>query len=307
MISEVGSADSSLKSFPRLSTPPTRQCSDLDLDDVDDVDELDGDCLESLDHMQEILQSFGNRGSSASMMDYFDSCRYEIMYELMNIERQFEQLKTMLYDESVLYIDRKLLSIHNEDAPEYQDEVRKLHDEMVLRLEVAQQRRHIELNTLDNVSQSEIMSSDQTLQNDRALLFDHVREDLEEKINELERLRSQTELCATILQEMLPQERPSTPLTNKRRLDLEPPETQKRHGKKRRRNFGNASSKSIEKNRLAIFYQLSEAKVIEDWAVIQASTRQSLTISDVSDAERSDNDDDTSFTRRTAGKDELVL
>ena len=214
MISEVGSADSSLKSFPRLSTPPTRQYSDLDLDDVDDDDdELDDDCLESLDHIQEILQSFGNRGSTASVMDYFDSCRYEIMYELMNIERQFEQLKAMLYDESVLYIDRKLISIHNEDAPEYQDEVRKLHDEMILRLEVAQQRRHIELTTLDNVSHSEILSLDQTLQNDRALLFDHVRADLEEKINELERLRSQTEVCATILQEMLAQERPSTPLT----------------------------------------------------------------------------------------------
>ena len=31
------------------------------------------------------------------------------MYEIMNIEKQFEQLKNILYEESVSLIDRKLI------------------------------------------------------------------------------------------------------------------------------------------------------------------------------------------------------
>ena len=305
MISEVGPVNSPTTSLPRLPSPRSRHFSDLDLDEADDEEDLDDDCLVSLDQIQEILQNFGNRDSSASIVDYLDSCRSEIMHELIHIERQFERLKDMLYDESVLYIDRKLLAIQNEDAPEYQDEVSKLHDEMILRLEIAKQRRHIELQALDNVGESEILSLEQTLQNDQMLLFDHIREDLEEKIDALEVLKSQTELCTTILHEMFPQEISPTLSTNKRHLDSS--DVQRHRGKKRRGNFGNALTKSIEKDHLAIFYQLTEAMVTEDWAVIQASLQQSSTISDTSDAERSDNDDDTSFTRRTPGKDELDL
>jgi len=55
--------------------------------------------------------------------------------------------------------------------------------------------------------------------------------------------------------------------------------------------------KTIEKDNLAIFYQLSDINVIEDWAIIQSSLQQSSNISDESDndhdSERSDNDDDT--------------
>jgi len=49
--------------------------------------------------------------------------------------------------------------------------------------------------------------------------------------------------------------------------------------------------KTIEKDNLAIFYQLSDINVIEDWAIIQSSLQESSNISDESDNERSDNDD----------------
>jgi len=60
--------------------------------------------------------------------------------------------------------------------------------------------------------------------------------------------------------------------------------------KKRRLN---GTMKTIEKDNLAIFYQLSDINVIEDWAIIQSSLQQSSNISDESDndSEKSDNDD----------------
>jgi hypothetical protein len=58
--------------------------------------------------------------------------------------------------------------------------------------------------------------------------------------------------------------------------------------KKRRLN---GTMKAIEKDNLAIFYQLSDVNVIEDWALIQTSLQQPSSIIDESDSERSDNED----------------
>ena len=70
-------------------------CPNLtDLDDIDDDDEgIDDDGLESLDDIQQILQTFGTNDSSTLTIDYFDSRRYEIMYEIMNVEKQFVENK----------------------------------------------------------------------------------------------------------------------------------------------------------------------------------------------------------------------
>jgi len=287
----------------RLSSSSQTNYSNTDLDDIDDDDDVDDDCLESIDEVQNILQTFGTNDCSTSSIDYYDSRRYEIMYEIMNIERQFDELKNILYEESILLIDRKLISIQNEEAPEYQDELKKLYDEMKLNLEIAKQRRHIELQALENSTQSELLSLEQTLENDKFLLYHHMREEIEQNIDELETLKMKTELCANILQEMFPsdhhhhhhhhhhhqQQQSQTISPNKKRFDNS--ESIKSNIKKRRLN---GSMKTVEKDNLAIFYQLSDINVIEDWAIIQSSLQQSTNISDESDnnSERSDNNDD---------------
>ncbi|CAF1290741.1 unnamed protein product [Rotaria sordida] len=284
----------------------TRQISlsNSDLDDitVDDDDDIDDDCLDSIDEVQHILQTFGKHDCSISSIEYFDSRRYEIMYEIMNIEKQFDELKNILYEESVLLIDRKLLSIQNEEAPEYQNELKKLYDEMKIDLEIAKQRRHIELQALENSTESELLSLEQTLENDKFLLHYNIREDIEQKIHELETLKMKTQVCANILQEILPSEQQQqqqlqTISTNKKRFDNL--ETIKQNTKKRRLN---STKKTNEKDNLAIFYQLSDMNIIEDWALIQTSLQQSSTILHESDynndSEKSDNYDDNNDSNR---------
>ena len=277
---------SSNPSSQGLSPSPQPHFSFVDLDDIDDDEDLDDECLDSTDEIQNILQTFGNLESPTLTMDYFDSRRYEIMYEIMNIERQFEQLKNILYDDSLLLIDDKLLSIQNEEAPEYQDELKKLHEEMKLRLEIAKQRRHIELQALENATQAELLSLEQTLENDKVLLYHQVREDIERKIEELETLKMKTELSTHILQEMFPQEPYQTVATNKRRADTS--DSFKHNQKKRRANISNGNSKTIDKDSLAIFYQLSDIDAIEDWALIQTSLQHSSTHRDESDRDSDD-------------------
>ena len=115
--------------------------------------------------------------------------------ELMNIEKQFDQLKNILYDESVALIDQKVLSIQNEEAPEYQDELKKLHDDMQLRLEIAKQRHQIELESLETAYQAELLCLQQTLENDKFLLYHEMHDDIQNKIDELETLKNKTQLC----------------------------------------------------------------------------------------------------------------
>ncbi|CAF1677021.1 unnamed protein product [Adineta ricciae] len=50
-------------------------------------------------------------------------------------------------------------------------------------------------------------------------------------------------------------------------------------------NFSNGTNKNIDKDNLAIFYQLSDMDIIEDWAIIQSSLNGS-------DDEGDDDDDD---------------
>lgn len=271
-----------------------------DLDDIDDDDDVDDDCLDSVDEIQHILQTFGTSESSPLTIDYFDSRRYEIMYEIMNVERQFDQLKNILYDESVAMIDQKLQSIQNEEAPEYQDELKKLHDDMQLRLEIAKQRRQIELESLENSYQAELMSLQQTLENDKFLLYYQMQEEIQRKIEELETLKYKTKLCSTILQEMFPQDQQQQHQQqqlispNKKRTDS--PESQKpnsKENKKRKLNFLNGSMKPVDKDNLAIFYQLSDMDIIEDWAIIQTSLdKHDDETTDEHDRDDADEDDD---------------
>jgi len=288
-------------SIQRSSSSPQTNFSSTDLDDIDDDDDVDEECLDSLDDVQHILQTFGANDCSTSSIDYYDSRRYEIMYEIMNIERQFEELKNILYEESILLIDRKLISIQNEEAPEYQDELKKLYDEMKLHLEIAKQRRHIELQALENSAQSELLSLEQTLENDKFLLYHHMHEEIEQKIDELETLKIKTQLCTNILQEIFPSDHHHYPQqsqtispNNKRRFDSS--ESMRSNIKKRRLNN---TMKTVEKDNLAIFYQLSDINVLEDWAIIQSSLQPTSNTSDESDNdnEQSDNDDESDMNR----------
>lgn len=275
---------------PSLSPQTNPQYPNLaDLDDIDDDDDGDEDCLDSIDDVQHILQMFGTSDSSALTIDYFDSRRYEIMYEIMNVEKQFEQLKNILYDESISLIDQKLLSIQNEEAPEYQDELKKLYDDMQLRLEIAKQRRHIELESLENSYQAELLSLQQTLENDKFLLHHQMHEDIQKKIDELETLKSKTQVCSNILQEMFPHNQQPLMSPTKKRFDS--PESLKENKKQRKMTNFNGSTKPMDKDNLAIFYQLSDIDIIEDWAIIQSSLNESDHDNDGND----DEDDDISL------------
>ena len=257
-------------SLSHRSCSPQTDNSNPDCDDSEDESDQD---------IQHILRTVGRNDCSISSPDYYDSRRYEIMYEMMNVEKQFDELKTILYEESILFIDRKLLAIENEEAPEYQHELTKLYDEMKVHLDVAKRRHDIELQALENATQSELLSLNQTLENDKALLYHHMQENLQEQIDEIENLKMKSELSANILQEIHPSEHQQS---MKRRDPTDPMKATNRK-----------KARTVDKDNLAIFYQLSDMNIVEDWAIIQTSLQRSPIVLDESDGDESDIQDDT--------------
>ncbi|CAF1013218.1 unnamed protein product [Didymodactylos carnosus] len=275
-----------------MSTEESSYAATVDVDDIDENEdnehEKESDTEAQFEDVQHILNTFGTHITSSSnsaqpsrslqqnqhlSIEYFDSLRYEIMYEISNVEKQFEQLKNLLYDDSVSLIDRKLQLVQDEQAPEYEHELRKLYDEMQIRSEIAKQRRNIELQALENSSTSELLSLQQTLENDKYILKSGMKEDIERKINELETLKSKTRLCIHILQEMFPQE-----INIKKHLnsvDGNTKETTMTAITKKRRGGGaggnTSSTTTIQSNGQAVFYQLSDIDILEDWSVIKKS------------------------------------
>lgn len=286
MSSKTDQIFSSNNSLKRSASSPLM--NNLTSDD-ENIGDNDDDSVDSSDEIENILQTFGKNDFSTSSIDYYDSRRYEIIFELTNIEKQFDELKNLLYEESILLIDRKLIAIQNGEAPEYQDELKKLYDDMKIQLEIAKQRRQIELQALENVTQSELLSLEQTFENDKLLLYEEMRTEIEDQITELETLKQQTQLCTHILQELLSNERHSSSISSaKRRFDSS--NSMKINHKKRRLN---PSMKHVDKDSLAMFYQLSDVNILEDWAIIQSSLQDSSSIDSDQSDKSSNNDEDS--------------
>ncbi|CAF1225778.1 unnamed protein product [Rotaria sordida] len=68
--------------------------------------------------------------------------------------------------------------------------LKKLYDDMQLYLEIAKQRRHIVLESLENPYQAELLNLKETLKNDKFLFYHQMHEDIYRKIDELEILKS---------------------------------------------------------------------------------------------------------------------
>ena len=52
--------------------------------------------------------------------------QYEIIYETLTVERQFEELKDIRYEQNISKIDQKAITIRNEEAHGYQNGLKKI-------------------------------------------------------------------------------------------------------------------------------------------------------------------------------------
>ncbi|XP_073971493.1 breast cancer metastasis-suppressor 1-like protein isoform X1 [Rhodnius prolixus] len=230
-------------------------------DDRDDTDgeEMDHDSGESSSTTTD--SSDGSDSDDSSEMDQAE-CerrRNECLDILADLERQFMTLREQLYRERIAQIKAKLEEVHEGIAKEYRMPVEELQDNMRIRIEVAGILRKLRMENIENNFKAEEQAAKQNYENEKILLFDSMKEELEEKIRRLEEDRNSADFQNDILA------------------------CDRGRGGKSGRGIWRRGSKGSEASRRKpvtvtgpyIVYMLSDSEILEDWTAIKKAMSSS--------------------------------
>ncbi|PWA27133.1 hypothetical protein CCH79_00011637 [Gambusia affinis] len=210
------------------------------------VEERDSDMEES----EEVEEEEEEEEESSEMDD--EDCerrRGECLDEMMDLEKQFQELKEKLFRERLNQVKVKLDEVLTGKAGEYREPLAALQNSMQIRTQVAGVYRELCLQVIQHKHDCEIQGAKQHLESERSLLFDAMKAELLEKIRRLEEDRQNIDLSSEWSDEM--------------------------RGKKCKRK--NLLGRSDRKKKVSlvsgpfIVYMLRDIDILEDWTAIKKS------------------------------------
>ncbi|XP_054906918.1 breast cancer metastasis-suppressor 1 [Poeciliopsis prolifica] len=208
------------------------------------VEERDSDMEES----EEVEEEEEEEEESSEMDD--EDCerrRGECLDEMMDLEKQFQELKEKLFRERLNQVKVKLDEVLTGKAGEYREPLAALQNSMQIRTQVAGVYRELCLQVIKHKHDCEIQGAKQHLESERSLLFDAMKAELLEKIRRLEEDRQNIDLTSEWSDEM--------------------------RGKKCKRK--NLLGRSDRKKKVSlvsgpfIVYMLRDIDILEDWTAIK--------------------------------------
>ncbi|XP_005106259.2 breast cancer metastasis-suppressor 1-like protein-A [Aplysia californica] len=178
--------------------------------------------------------------------------RHEYLADMSELEKQFCELKEQLYTERLQQIDAKIEEIQNNKATEYLQPLAQLEEQMEMKKRVAYIRREMALASIKQKFESEELAAFQHMESEKVLLYDTIKQELEEKIRRLEEDRHNIDITCDLWQE-------SQTLKKKKKTDPLHPE--------RRKKPQNVSGPYI-------VYMVRDTDVMEDWMAIKKALKQ---------------------------------
>lgn len=173
--------------------------------------------------------------------------RGECLDEMLDLEKQFQELKEKLFRERLNQMKVKLDEVLTGKAGEYREPLAALQNSMQIRTQVAGVYRELCLQVIKHKHECEVQGAKQHLESERTLLFDAMKSELLEKIRRLEEDRQNIDLTSEWSDEI--------------------------RGKKCKRK--NLLGRSDRKKKVAlvsgpfIVYMLREMDILEDWTAIK--------------------------------------
>ncbi|KAM3857780.1 breast cancer metastasis-suppressor 1 [Diretmus argenteus] len=214
------------------------------------TEERETDLDESDEDEEEEEEDEEEEEEESSEMDDEDCERRrgECLDEMLDLEKQFQELKDKLFRERLNQMKVKLDEVLMGKAGEYREPLATLQDNMQLRTQVAGVYRELCLQVITHKYDCELQGARQHLESERALLFDTMKTELLDKIRRLE------------------EDRQSIDLTSEWWSD----ETK---GKKCKRKNVLARTERKKKAALVsgpfIVYMLRDIDILEDWTAIK--------------------------------------
>jgi len=105
---------------------------------------------------------------------------------LADLERQFSILREQLYKERISQVELQLHEIENGRSQEYLGPLQALSDRMNSRKEVAEILKKYRLENIRHKYESEEQAANQNYESEKAIVYDNLFEELQDKIRRLE-------------------------------------------------------------------------------------------------------------------------
>ncbi|XP_070806461.1 breast cancer metastasis-suppressor 1 isoform X3 [Pituophis catenifer annectens] len=116
----------------------------------------------------------------------YERRRAECVDEMLDLEKQFSEIKEKLFKERLNQVKAKLEDVMSGKATEYLDPLAVLQNHMQIQIEVAGVYRGLCLEVIKHRHGCELQGAQQHLESEKVLLFDSLEERLLERIQRLE-------------------------------------------------------------------------------------------------------------------------
>lgn len=179
--------------------------------------------------------------------------RNECVDDMIELERQFSEIREQLYKERLNQIESKLEEVAAGKAFEYLEPLNQLQEQMHVRTHVAGILKDLRIKTCQTKHESEELAANQHMRSEKVLLFDSIKSELEDKIRRLEEDRHNIDISSDLWNESQSQKK------NKKRTDPFNPD--------RRR-------KPVTVSGPYIVYMLKDGDIIDDWTAIKKALKQ---------------------------------
>ncbi|XP_051284905.1 breast cancer metastasis-suppressor 1 [Dicentrarchus labrax] len=122
--------------------------------------------------------------------------RGECLDEMLDLEKQFQELKEKLFRERLNQVKVKLDEVLTGKAGEYREPLAALQNSMQIRTQVAGVYKELCLQVIKHKYECELQGARQHLESEQTLLFDAMKTELLEKIRRLEEDRQNIDLTS---------------------------------------------------------------------------------------------------------------
>ncbi|XP_060859133.1 breast cancer metastasis-suppressor 1-like protein isoform X2 [Metopolophium dirhodum] len=253
-------ADKHEKSGSKVIVPKT-VCTENVLDDPYDNEKLSELSISSTMSCSDSISSYDDSVDTSDLDEGENDRTDKKMQErLLAIEKCFDTLKTLLFNEKMKEVDRKLVEVRLGTAEEYLKPSQELKNQKEHKLELIKARRVVQSINAKNKYEAEKQAIIQNFENNKEILYDTIKADLEKKIQQLEEARNEVDIDAALWS--------GHSLTCSGRG--------RGHGRGRgrgKRPYGHVQPKQkpVIVSEPCIVYNLRENEILEDWISIKKS------------------------------------
>ncbi|XP_034500981.1 breast cancer metastasis-suppressor 1 isoform X2 [Ailuropoda melanoleuca] len=225
--------------------PPSKETEEMEAEG-DSAAEMNGEEEESEEERSGSQTESEEESSEMDDEDY-ERRRGECVNEMLDLEKQFSELKEKLFRERLSQLRVRLEEVGAERAPEYTEPLGGLQRSLKIRIQVAGIYKGFCLDVIRNKYECELQGAKQHLESEKLLLYDTLQGELQERIQRLEEDRQSLDISSEWWDDRLH-------ASSARTWDSLPPSKRK---------------KAPLVSGPYIVYMLQEIDILEDWTAIK--------------------------------------